>query len=647
MTAQRRFGVPVLLVLAACAVSFCPAATQYHEAPQLAELVKQGKLPAIEQRLPESPVVVKPYEEIGTYGGTWHRLMKGTSDIHAFNRVNYEMLLRYAPDPKDGILPNIVEKWEFSKDLKSITLYVRKGIKWSDGAPFSADDIAFCWDKLMNDPMVTPTVPPYWRPGGVKMKVVQLDKYVVRLEFAQPYPLVLDYLAFRTPQWPFGQERYGLFAPKHYLEGPLNRTKVVDGKEVADPDYEAIEKLAYDFNTDRPTLTPWHISYWDAGTRLVATRNPYYWKVDTAGNQLPYIDTVEHEIIYNPEMLNFQAVMGQVDMQVRHFRIEDLPLLRGFQKKGDYRVLMYANSGAGTSGMCMNFEYKDDANPETAGLYRKVFQTKEFRQALCLATDRAMIADVAYKGLTKDATFDFPEESGLKVGDPNVDRWLVYAPDRANKMLDAIGLDHRDSDGFRMIRNGQDYVPLSIICEVAGDPASIVPLEMVCAQWKMVGVKLTIQPQDRTLNDLRVNRAGQHMATAASDGGAYPILQGSMKFGTGVGAWCHHYYAWYRSRNKPKPDGVEPPAMVKRLQDIYDQMLMTNDKATLRKLAEEVVRTNGEQAFYIPYAGAGFYDGIAKNSMRNVPERGTGSWVVSTPGNLNPETFFFRKEVGK
>ena len=645
MTARNSFVILVPIVLTSCAACACAAGARYSEAPELAKLVKEGKLPPVEQRLPEHPLVVKCYEEVGTYGGTWRRLMKGTSDIHAFNRVNYEMLLRYAPDPRDGVIPNIVERWEFSDDLRRITLYVRKGLRWSDGAPFSADDIVFCWERLMCDPLITPSVPPYWRPGGVKMKMTQLDKYTVSLEFAQPYPLVLDYLAFRAPQWPFGQERYGLFAPKHYLEKPLNRTKVVDGKEVPDPDYDTLEKLAYDFNTERPVMSPWRISNWDAGTRLVASRNPYYWKVDTEGNQLPYIDEVEHEIFYNVELINFRAVIGQLDMQLRHFRIEDLPLLRGFQKEGDYRVLMYKNSGSGTTGMCLNFEYKNDSEPRMAELYRELFKKKQFRQALCLATDRDLIKDVAFKGLTDDCTFDFPEESGLGIDDPNVDRWLVYDPERANRMLDELGLDHRDSSGFRMIRDGDSFVPLSIIVEVAGEQVTIVPLEMVCAQWAAVGVRVTIQPQDRTLNDLRVNRAGQHMATSAGDNGALPILQGSMKFGVAVGAWSHHYTMWHRSKDKAVREGAEPAPIVKHLQDIYDEILMTNDQAKRRRLAEEVTRINGEEVFYIPYSGASYYVGVARNNMRNMPERTSGSWVVSTPGNLNCETFFFRKEA--
>ncbi|HSV27726.1 MAG TPA: ABC transporter substrate-binding protein [Sedimentisphaerales bacterium] len=632
----------LLWAVVVCSGSICPAIAKYNEAPELARLVREGKLPPVEERLPKQPLVVTPYESIGEYGGIWRRLMKGTSDIHAFNRINYEMLLRYAPDPKDGILPNIVERWEFSDDFRAITLYLRQGIRWSDGAPFSADDIVFCWERLMNDPRITPAVPSYLRPGGVKMNMVQIDRYTVRLEFAQPYPLILDYLAFRAPQWPFGQERYGLFAPKHYLEGPLNRTKIVDGVEVPDPDYETLEKLACDFNTERPVLGPWRISLWDAGNRLVASRNPFYWKVDPAGNQLPYIDQVEHEIFYNPELINFRAVVGQIDMQLRHFQVEDLPLLRGFQRRGNHRDLLYKNSGARAMGICLNLEYRSESDPEMARLYRELFSKREFRQALSLAINRDLIRDVAFKGLTGPCTFDFPEESNLHVGDPDIDRWLVYDPDRANRMLDALGLDHRDGNGFRMIRDGESFVPLSIIVEIAGVQAAITPLEMVCAQLARVGIRMTIQPQDRTLNDLRVNRAGQHMATAANDGGAYPVLQGSMRFGVAVGSWSHHYAAWHNSRGREERSGVEPPAIVKRLQDIYDKMLTTNDQGLLRKLAEEVVRINAEEVFYIPYAGPGFYVGVAVNNMRNVPERASGSWVVSTPGNLNCATFFFR-----
>ena len=173
-----------------------PAQT-YQEAPMLAKRVAKGELPPVSQRLPEEPLVLEPYEEIGQYGGTWHRMMKGTSDFHAFGRCVYEQMLRWAPDPKDGILPGLVKEWAFTENGKTLTLTLRKGLKWSDGHPFSTDDILFWWEKIAQDPNLTPGIPREWSPGGVPMALIKIDDHTVQLRFSKPYPMALQYLAFK------------------------------------------------------------------------------------------------------------------------------------------------------------------------------------------------------------------------------------------------------------------------------------------------------------------------------------------------------------------------------------------------------------------------------------------------------------------
>ena len=136
-----------------------PADKHYNEAPMLAEQVKAGKLPPVWKRLPENPMVVPVYEEIGQYGGTWRRMMKGISDVHAYTRINYENMLRWAPNPNDGVIPNLAEKYEFENNCKLLRLHLRKGLKWSDGYPFTTDDIVFWWERIANDKNLTPAVP--------------------------------------------------------------------------------------------------------------------------------------------------------------------------------------------------------------------------------------------------------------------------------------------------------------------------------------------------------------------------------------------------------------------------------------------------------------------------------------------------------
>ena len=115
--------------------SSASAGKVYHEAPELARLTAEGRLPPVASRLPDDPMVVPVYEEIGRYGGTWHRLMRGTSDIHAFTRITYENILRWSSDAKE-IIPNLANRWEWmGDDFRCLRVHLRKGLRWSDGRP--------------------------------------------------------------------------------------------------------------------------------------------------------------------------------------------------------------------------------------------------------------------------------------------------------------------------------------------------------------------------------------------------------------------------------------------------------------------------------------------------------------------------------
>ncbi len=188
---------------------------RYSEAPALADLVKAGSLPPVEERVSKDPKVVPVQEEIGQYGGTWRRAFRGVSDYHAYGRVNYEPILRWPRDPRDAIQPGIASAWEFSEDGKVITLFLRKGIKWSDGAPFTVEDIIFWWEYIELDPELSINPHAEYMVNDEPMELEKVDDYTIRLKFDAPNGLILRMLAFHGNQWPLGFERFGFYAPKH------------------------------------------------------------------------------------------------------------------------------------------------------------------------------------------------------------------------------------------------------------------------------------------------------------------------------------------------------------------------------------------------------------------------------------------------
>ena len=193
--------------------------SQYSEAPQLKAMVDKGELPVVEERLPENPLVVLPIKSVGEYGGTWYRGWLGIKDFHCYGRLVYDPVLRWPRDPADPVQPGLAEKWEWSDGGKTLTLYFRKGLKWSDGVPFTVDDIIFWWEDIENDTNITTAPHAEWVVNGEPMTLEKVDDITIKLKFAGPNGLAeTTGLAFHGNQWPLGFERFGFFAPRHYLE---------------------------------------------------------------------------------------------------------------------------------------------------------------------------------------------------------------------------------------------------------------------------------------------------------------------------------------------------------------------------------------------------------------------------------------------
>jgi len=414
--------------------------TKFSEAPTLADMVKAGTLPAVEKRLPKNPIVVQPIESVGKYGGTWYRAFKGPADYHCFGRINYEAMLRWPRDPKDAIQPGLAESWEFSDGGRRLVLYLREGLKWSDGEPFTADDILFWWNDIENDPNITKAIHAEWVVNGKPMTVEKVNDNIVRLKFDGPNGLALTTgLAFHGTQWPTQFERFGFFAPAHYL-------KQFHPKYNPASDYKQFEKMADDYNTERPVMTPWKISEWAAGAdHLLAKRNPYYWKVDIEGNQLPYIDDVYFYLVQNDNAINDLALAGKIDAQDRGMQLARLPLFLENAKAGNYHMYTWTQAQASGATFFPNQSYPDPK-------YRELLQNVKFRQALSLAMDRDQINQVSWLGLAKPRTITVVDDSALF--QPDIEKVnSEYDVEKAKKLLDEIGLPV-GADGMRTFKDG-------------------------------------------------------------------------------------------------------------------------------------------------------------------------------------------------
>ena len=610
--------------------------TKFNEAPMLRVKVAAGELPPVEKRLPEEPLVIVPVEEIGRYGGTWHRAWLGPADKWGPEKVTAEGLLRYSPDGTK-VLPNLVKSWKVSDDARVFTFYLRKGVKWSDGVPFTADDILFYYEDELLNKELTPVLGKDWRPveeGGMGGKVEKVDDYTVRFTFEKPYGLFLINCAYS----------YRLFYdPKHYLKQfhprytPLDKLEKMAKEAGFTYWYELFHSKAdsgwWDENPDHPTLRAWKVTVPSPATRMVMERNPYYWKVDPEGNQLPYIDRIIHDTVSDIEMINFKAMTGEIDMQQRHILNQNYTLFMKNKGEGDYRVVKWT-AGVGADPLIMiNINCPDP-------VLRKIFENDKFRKALSLAINREEINELCYLGMGE------PRQASIISGAPYFsEEWekayAEYDPEKANALLDEMGLTNRDREGFRLRPDGKTLAVTIEFTPAFGAWADA--LELIKEYWKAVGIKVAIKSEERSLLWKRTQANEHEISVWYMDRQAAWLAAPQWIVPVGVAHcyWAPEYGRWYATEGKA---GERPTGDVAKLQEIYDKIKVTADEKEREHLAKEIIKLHIKNLWLIGTVGELPRVVVVKNNFRNVPEKLIQDDPLRTPGNANPQQFFFKQK---
>jgi peptide/nickel transport system substrate-binding protein len=599
--------------------------TSFKQSPLTEADEKAGKLPPLAQRLPENPLVVQPVEEVGQYGGTWRAAFKGVADFHAYQRNVYESMLRWPRDPKGQIGPGLAEKWEFAPDGKQLTLTLRKGLKWSDGQPFTTDDILFWWEDIALDTNLSPSPPAEWVVNGKPMTLEKVSSEVIRLKWDGPNGMALRMLAFHGNQWPLNFERFGFYAPKHYLTQfhPKHNKSVTD--------YKLFNEKADDYNTERPAMTSWRITSWKAGDRfLVASRNPYYWKVDPAGNQLPYIDELRIDLVENDEAINLKAIAGEIDFQFRGIQISKFTLLQENKAKNGYRVLQWPDASGSKIAFFVNQTIADQD-------LRPVFQNPKFRQGLSYAINRKRVNEVAYFGLGKERNAILIPGSPF-YEDAQESLYAQYDQAKSNALLDEVGLK-KGADGFRTLPNGK---PLELTIETyqTGGP-EFDSMELIRKDWEAVGLKMALKTTPRETYVPRGNNGELQIGTWGTDRGLEPFVDPVYVFpyderSRMAPAWGLYYKSGGKQGEKPEGD-------VAKAHELFGQFRSTVDPQKQIEIGKQIVKLESDNLWVIGTVGAVPSIAVVKNNFRNVPENAVTDWIFMSPGNLDPAQFFFKK----
>jgi peptide/nickel transport system substrate-binding protein len=603
------------------------------EDPVLHAMVETGELPPLDERLPVNPLVLdqQPYE-IGRYGA---------SIVLAFPNVFFDETVFTINREATATLPNVCESWESAADGKSLTVHMRKGMKWSDGQPLTADDVMFWYEALFLNDVLTPVKPVSWTIGGELMKVVKQDDYTVQLQFAAPFWYAVNKLDGHA--FGGGQGRGadgGFYLPKHWLQQYHIDYNPNANQLAKDAKFETWNELFSKWAVfglfvpagGLPTVQCWNTTKEDATTGYDYERNPYYYKIDAAGSQLPYISKV-HAITWgsNNETRIMQLVAGQVDFEQWDVYVGDWPVLFENQDKGGYDLWMAKDVWPGYTGYWFNETYTKD--PELV----KLFQDARFRQALSLAINREEIKEKAClgKGVVQQATIDNAASFYKKEWET---AFAAYDVAGANKLLDEIGLTARDSDGFRLKPNGDS---LSVVIECADDVGYwVATSELVKAHWEAVGIRTILTPENRDLLWTRDAANELQIMTWCLNGLVEPLLLTGNALFTLMEHWGPDWKLWLDTQGK---QGTEPPEDVKKIYELCLQVPTTPPD----QIGAMMTEIWDDQATNIRCIGTVGYIGkpsIANRKLGNIDKECYGnSWDLHGSHNFLMERFFWKE----
>lgn len=605
--------------------------TDAMESPMLSDQVKAGKLPKVSERMPDKPMVVQLAEGPGTYGGTWHNVLLNASDTPWLGRtVGYEPLQRFSPDGEE-LVPNVMEAVDISEDGREYTLHLRKGMKWSDGEPFTADDIMFNHNDVTLNTDLTPVVPYYLASRDKPSQMEKIDDVTVVLKFPEPNGLF---------QHRLGNLMIGM--PMHYMKQfhpKYNPDAEKQAKEAEQEDWMAYFWNRNDVwvNPDRPSIFAWVTKEaLGAGTQVTFERNPYYWKTDPDGRQLPYIDEIVFDVISEAEVILLKATNGEVDMTTRHINtLQNKPVLGESRAQGDYHFMELDNTVMNDLILPPNLTHNDPVK-------RKVFQNKDFRIGLSHAIDREeMIKSVWQRQgqvwqAAPDDRSEFYDEEFAK-------QYTEFDPRLANDYLDKAGLSERDSEGWRVMPNGERLVIDIEVATPAFLPLWVDATEMVASYWKKVGILARTKPEDRSLFYERKDANQHDMAVWMGDGGhLIEIMEPRWYFP--FSNESNYGELWQLYFNTYGEDGEKPPPETLKQMELYWQLIETPTLDERKQLFKEIIAIAKEQFYAIGTVRTADSYGIVKNDFHNVPKRLPESAVFSTPAPGNPETWW-KEEV--
>lgn len=600
------------------------------ETPYFAKEVAAGKLPPVAQRIPQEPSLAE-LETLGKPGGELRMLMASAKDSRLMVVYGYARLVRYTPGL--AIVPDILLAVD-EQEGRIFTLHLRPGHKWSDGQPFTAEDFRYWFDDVASNPELTPGgLPPAMLADGQPPTFEVLDPTTVRYSWARPNPLFLPALAGPDPLF--------IYAPAHYLKrfnpkytDPAKVAELV--KEAGVRDWAALHtkrgEMYHNDNPKLPTLDPWVLKTKLPADRIVFERNPYYYRVDGAGHQLPYIDRVVFTVA-DSQIIPAKTGAGESDLQARYLRFDDYTFLKAGEAAGDYHVRLWRTGPGSQLALYPNLNASDP-------VWRKLMRDVRFRRALSLGIDRHEINQALYFGLAIEGQNTVLPQSPLYRTEYRAD-WASYDPAQANRLLDEIGLTGKDADGIRYLPDGREC---AVTVEDSGESSEKSDvLELVRDSWRHIGVKLYSKPAQLTLFRRRVF-SGE--ALMSIDKGIENGLATATMSPAEFAPTSEEQLEWPKWGNYEETHGRagEPPDLpaAQQLYKLYDDWLATTDEQEQARIWHEILALWADQVFSMGTVAGVLQPVVVNDRLRNVPTDGIFNWDPGAQfGIYKPDGFWF------
>lgn len=554
-------------------------ASGYHESPLLKARVEAGKLPPLSERLPEAPLVLGGREAIGVYGGEIRTSIFDQFFFISTYDLNAERCLVFSDHDLRTIIPNILESYQVSPDGREWTFRLRRGMKWSDGEPVTAEDVRFGWEDMLTDPdLGVWGVDFFFRFGGELMKVEIMDELTLKFTFARTFGAFAIYMTRRHAAadilWPshYLKQFHRKYTDQAVLDQQAQQLGVGSWVELfwnkaawgagiwqAGPDWKEF-----------PSLSPWIIVSNPQSGLYLWERNPYYWKVDQVGNQLPYIDTLRFDYVQTPDTLKLKLIQNELDLVgAMDVSINDYPYYKENESKGNFQVGDYLSCLNDRYILFPQFYVADDP------ILTEIVNHPNFVKALSVAIDREEVNNSLFYGLARVGQAS-PMPGSMYYKEKYAAAWAQYDPDLANQLLDEMGLDQRDPQGFRIRPDGKR---LSYLIEHTGErigPAAGKYTEMIKSYWRDLDIEAEAKQIDSALYEERFYGASIQCAIWHQDRVTDMLMPIEMNWFIPInfsqGGASSKWAEWYNAPDKQAEGLIKPPDHIIQLYDWYDQM---------------------------------------------------------------------------